>query len=118
MVIFSFQNHQLKLPSPRLDDSESLVLNVHIDRAMNGKFYAFKKQSKVQQRLSMFFEHVNRPLILEVIAFLKVSAGQQIKYIDYDNVIWVGKLLTMPFSETHRNIRDNQFNLEFEGTHG
>lgn len=114
-VVFMFQNHQLILPSPRLNDSMSLGLNTHIDRAMDGTFHAFKKQPVPLKRFSLFFEHMNRPLVIQTIEFLKLAMGKQVTYTDYNRKIWAGKILTEPFTSTHVAIRNNQFNLEFEG---
>lgn len=116
MVKFVYNALELQLPSPRLNDTESLELNFHMDRSMNGTIYAFRKQSVPQERLSIFFEHTNRPKVIEVIAFLKASMGQFVQYTDYNGVVWTGKILTQPFTATHASIRNNTFNLEFEGT--
>jgi len=96
-------------------DSESMHLNVHIDRAMLGKFYAFKKLSKPQTVLSLFFENVNRPTVINTINFLAASNGNFLTYIDYDGVKWNGAILTNDIHATHVKIHDNQFTLEFEG---
>lgn len=115
MITFNYLDAQLILPSPRLNDSDSLELQFHMDRAMSGKIYAYKKQTAAQRRLSLFFEHCNRPKVLETIGFLRRSMGKIIEYVDYENNKWKGVVLTSPFTETHVDIHNNQFTIIFEG---
>lgn len=117
MVTFTYQTVKVVLPSPELHDAENLGLPVVIDRAKSGAIYAFKKLSKPITKLSLVFQHVNRPKILEVINLLQLSAGNYLTYKDHRNVVWSGKILNSPFEATHAKIRNNQFTIEFEGAH-
>lgn len=114
MVIFSLKSQRIVLPSPRLNDSETLVIPTVIDHAKDGSIYAFKRQSLPKTRLSLYFEHMNRPKILELITFLKSAMGNLVQYIDYEGTVWLCVFITEPFDFTHTAIRNNAVTLEIE----
>lgn len=115
MVVFTLKNQRLILPSPRLNNSVTLVIPAVIDHAKDGSMYAFRRQSQPFERHSLYFEHVNRPKILETVAFLKIAMGKIITYLDYENNKWSGCIINQPHEFTHSALRNNTFTLEFEG---
>lgn len=115
MITFIYNTKSINMPSPRLNDSESLALPVIIHRSKNGTIRAYRKLSLPISHLSLFFEHMNRPKMVELFAFAAIVAGQQLSYIDYNKNKWLGTITNFPLDETHVALRNNQITLEFEG---
>lgn len=113
MVTFTYLATVLTLPSPELKDVEKLNLRSQIDRSMNGTIRAYKGSPPFKQ-FKLNFAHVNRPKVLEVISFLKASAGQPVSYTDYNNMTFKVVILDDPFEATHTAVRNNTFEFLLE----
>lgn len=117
MIAFIYLNSFINLPSPRLNDSENLILPAVIHRAKDGTIHAFRKLSVPISSLSLFFENVNRPKIIEYFTFLRATSGKQITYLDYRGQKWIGSITNRDTEAVHAAIRNNQFTVDFEGHH-
>lgn len=113
MVQFTYSGYVLVLPSPKLGDLETIDLRTKTDRSMNGNIWTYKDAPALSQ-FHIEFEHVNRPKVIEVINFLKVSEGQAVQYTDYNGDIFKVVILNDPFESVHASIRNNQFSFDLE----
>lgn len=113
MVSFGGAGQTLILPSPQLGDRERIDLRFVYKRMMDGTIRSYKMGTPITV-LEIEFKNVNRPKVLEVINFLRATAGKIINYVDYREVSWTGRIMNQPFESTHVAIRDNSFTLIFE----
>lgn len=114
MITFSGGGSSLILPNPQLNDREAIDLRFVYRRMMSGRIRSYKLGPPITV-LEIEFANLNRPKVAEVIQFLNATAGKELTYKDYRDVIWRGKLTTLPFEANHSAIRDNRFRLTFEG---
>lgn len=115
MVTFVYNTTTLTLRNPIIGNKKRLDFRQTIKRSMSGKFWTYRNYQPIIV-LELEFEHENRPTMLLVIDFLRLSAGQLITYTDHHSVAYTGKIITAPFDETHLGRVNNVFALQFELT--
>lgn len=116
MVTFTYLGNTIQLRDPQLGNRRIVKLRTTIKRAMSGRVWAYANTPGLIT-LNLNFNHENRPKILEMIDFVRVSAGQFISYTDHNGLVWTGKIISQTFEETHVGRVNNEFQIEFEGTH-
>ena len=111
----------IDLRNPEKGDSELVENRVQVRQAMNGDLRSFIRTPPTR-RLLLTFVELSKPKVDELIAFLTTSAGTEIKYTDYDAVVWRGWLITDPaeFSTQGRKggtcVEVSTITLEFKGS--
>ncbi len=115
MITFTARSSAISLPSPRLGDREKLDLRTVYKRMMDGSIVSYIK-GPVVRVVELEFENLNRPKVAEFINFLDATVGQTLIYKDYRDKTWKGKILNYPFEAVHAAIRNNNFQIVFEGT--
>lgn len=83
-------------------------------RAMTGKLYAYKSTNEKSQFV-LSFSYLDRSKIIELFNFMKMSAGQEINYLDSDGVHRRGRLLGSLRDSTEIGRHNNSIVLIFEG---
>lgn len=103
------------LPNPRDNDTTSLTLGMNLHRSMDGTVRTYIK-SNDRYRLQYEIE-MTRSKSLELEAFFDAYFNENIRLTDWDNNVYVVKLMTVPvsFSPIRKN-EDVETKIEFEGT--
>ncbi len=114
MITFTARTKAINLPSPRLGDRERLDLRTVYKRMMDGSIVSYIR-GPVIQSFELEFENLNRPKVVEFVQFLDETVGQIILYKDYLDKNWRGKITNYPFEATHAGLRNNNFQITFEG---
>lgn len=115
---FELIQSSMVVPNPLLDDTENLVSNLTLRRAMNGDTYTYVKTSN-NRVLKLTFT-VDRLKGLEMEAFFDAYNGSNIRMQDWKGRIWKTQIITNPidFVQTRRYAPGSDrtdVNLEFEG---
>lgn len=111
----------IDLRHPEKGDSELVENRVQVRQAMNGDLRSFKR-TPVTRRLLLTFVELSKPKVQELIDFLTTSAGDEIKYTDYDAVVWRGWIITDPAEFSTQGRKDgtcvevSTITLEFKGS--
>ena len=107
--------------NPELNDSLLVENRVQVRRAMNGDLRSFIRTPPTR-RLLLTFVELSKPKVDELIAFLTTSAGTEIKYTDYDAVVWRGWIITDPAEFSTQGQKGNtcievsSLTIEFNGS--
>jgi len=86
---------ELNLRNPDLGDSMQHDIKLQYGRVMNGNLFTYK-YTPATKRLLMTFRHLTKAKVDELIDFLHQTSGREIKYTDYNNVVWRGAITTDP----------------------
>ena len=111
----------VNLRDPEKGDSLLVENRVQVRQAMNGDLRSFIRTPPTRRILLTFVE-LSKPKVTELIAFLTASAGAEIKYTDYDAVVWRGWIITDPAEFTTQGskggtcIEVSTITLEFKGS--
>ena len=112
----------LTLRNPELGDSEGLDIKIRFQITMNGEIYSHRRTPE-NKRLILTFRSVTKALVLELRDFIKLSSGEEIKYTDYNAVIWRGYITSNPIESATESkivngtcIEVSAFTLEFKGS--
>ena len=112
----------LTLRNPELGDSEGLDIKTQFQITMNGDVHSHRRTPE-NKKLLMTFRNITKSLTLDLRNFIKISSGSEIKYTDYNSVIWRGYIINNPIeSATESKIVDgtcievSTFTLEFNGS--
>lgn len=114
MITLTAGDSQILLPSAELNDEHEIDAGLKLKRMMNGSKKSFIRTPALAT-LSYTLKSMNRNKIEEMRLFLIATAGQQVRLRDWDNRLWIGHITNNPTTFTHADVRDNQFNLNFEG---
>jgi hypothetical protein len=95
-IVFGFTDSmgvttQVTLRNPDLSNVNRLETEVSARMAMDGTLYSRRRTSQPTV-LSWSFHALTRPKVLEFLAFLELSAGQQVRLVDFNGVQWLGKV--------------------------
>lgn len=114
MTLITAGENQILLPSAEFGDEHTIDGQLKLKKMMDGT-----KRSHIRTPViatySLVFKKMNRNKIEEMRIFLINTAGQQVTLKDWNNHTWIGRITNTPTTFTHAAIRDNQFNIEFEG---
>lgn len=113
-VTFASSGNQIQLPNPELGDRRRINLRVMFKRMMDGGIRSYKLGTPLVT-LDLDFANLNRPKIVELLTWLNNTKGQEISYIDYNATLWNGRITNFPFETTHAALRNNAFQIVFEG---
>lgn len=111
----------INLRNPDLNDSLLIENRVQVRQAMNGDLRSFIR-TPATSRLLLTFVELSKPKVEELIAFFITSAGAEIRYTDYDAVVWRGWLITDPAEFTTQGrkadtcVEVSTITLEFKGS--
>lgn len=111
MISFSCDGQTVELRNPA-NDSETVEGELNIKRSMSGRRYAYIKP--VRKKFTLTFANFNARTRELLLAFLRISAGKQVKYTDPDGQIFNGRFLTGSHNVTHAAVRNHNFQVEFE----
>jgi len=82
----------VSLRNPELGDSLLIENRVQVRQDMSGDLHSFRR-TPVSRRLLLTFIELSKPKVQELIDFITTSAGDEIKYTDYDSVVWRGYIM-------------------------
>jgi hypothetical protein len=82
-------------PNPEFGDSESLGVNVTIERAMDGTVYSYVKRKG--RRILQWTFTLTRNKALELRAFFLSYYASRVKITDHQGREWVGYFTSNPF---------------------
>lgn len=111
----------IELRNPDLSNSLLVENRVQVRRTMEGVLRSYIR-TPVTHRLLLTLSEISKPKVQELINFLIASAGDEIKYTDYESVVWRGWLLTDPLEFTTVGTKDDTcievstITLEFKGS--
>jgi hypothetical protein len=114
MITLEYNEKKVTIRGPLFNNSEAMQLGLNVKRSMDGTFYSYVNPQE-KSTLKISFTGLERIKILEIFAFLKLSAGKLIRYTDPDNKIWQGKIINNPISSTHIGTKNCNLELVFEG---
>ena len=83
------------LPNPQESDTENLLNNLDVKRAMNGMKYSYVK-SNPRRRLTYEFR-LTRMKTLELQAFIESYFDSEIKITNHKDEVWHVRLVNNPF---------------------
>lgn len=116
MISFRLNSLSISLPNPQIGNTTTYNMNFLARRAMDGTLYSYRKGSRVDT-LKLSFIAMSRDKIIEMIDFVKQTAGKNIIYRDFSSVDYLGKITNSPFDSTDRGANCmSEFDLEFELT--
>lgn len=111
----------INIRNPNLGDSLLVENRTQVRRAMNGDLRSFTR-TPVTRRILLTFEELNKAKVQELIDFLTTAAGDEIKYTDYDSVVWRGWIITDPAEFSTQGskggtcVEVSTITLEFKGS--
>ena len=111
----------VNIRNPALNDSILVENRVQVRRAMNGDLRSYKR-TPATTKLLLSFSELSKPKVQEIIDFLIASVGDEIKYTDYNAVVWRGWILTDPAEFTTQGTKGgtcvevSTLTLEFNGS--
>lgn len=89
----------IELHNPLLQDVLAIATGVKIKTMMDGSLRT-RRKTPATTRLSFHWTELTRTKAVELESFLEASAGSYIRLIDFNDVIWKGKILTNPYTLT------------------
>jgi len=111
----------INIRNPNLGDSLLVENRTQVRRAMNGDLRSFTR-TPVTRRILLTFSELNKAKVQELVDFLTTAAGGEIKYTDYDSVVWRGWIMTDPAefltqgSKGGTCVEVSTITLEFKGS--
>jgi len=109
------------LRDPEYGDSTLVNVRTQVRQSMSGEIHSFRRTSATRDLLLTFSE-ISKPKVQELIDFLTTAAGDEIKYTDYEAVVWRGWLITNPAEFITNSKKDgtcievSTITLEFRGS--
>ncbi len=103
--------------APEFSNAHALNLQVTNKHARNGERRTYKR-TPTYQILTMGFTNLTRLKVLELQAFLTLSAGEDVRLFDWESKQWRGVIINNPqFVADSVGKRDeaSSVTLEFEG---
>ena len=115
---YNFIQTSVVLPPPLFGDTENLISNINLRRAMNGLIYTYVKSSK--SKILKYTFRLTRMKALELEEFFRYYNSYEIKMQNWKGEIWKVNLTTNPidFVQTGRDAPTEDrtdVNIEFEG---
>lgn len=116
----------LTLRNPDLGDGQQQDMQLNYGRAMDAGVYTYKRTPALT-KLLLTFNFLTKATVDELIDFLHQSSGREIRYTDYNGVIWRGAISTDPNeiattgsipgvgSSSDECVEISSLTLEFEG---
>lgn len=77
----------LQLPNPELLNTEEIDLGVKVRRSMSGGFHTVLPLNNLTT-LTLVFQSITRQQAQNLLNFLTIVAGNDLKYTDMDGVVW------------------------------
>lgn len=122
MISFLAPGRNIVLKDPSLADLRQTTVSVSINTMMSGVVRT-RRSTPATTALRLTFKEVTRAKTIEMRDFIVATLGEQVRYIDYDGVSWLGYIITEPnsFLTTGRGLGNearreaNEFTIEFEG---
>lgn len=79
------------LRNPELGDPQQINLKTMIKQNMVGDFYTHKK-TPTTSKLVLNFVSLTRTEKDALVSFYSLRIGQQIRYVDYNSVVWICRI--------------------------
>lgn len=121
---FSNVQYSIALKNPELFDNVLLSVRSTYYKSMDGDTYGYKKTPALKKHMLRYI-NLSRRKALELVQFVKDSAGLEVKYIDKDGDVWKGHILNNPAEVTtdargrghsdDERKESNVITIEFEG---
>lgn len=100
MIAFMFPLYTMltavEVRNPDFMDAEAVLIEPKYSTMMNGDIRS-RRATPVPTRLTLKFTSISRRKALELQAFVELSAGDWVRYIDQNLVSWKGKIVAEPF---------------------
>jgi len=107
--------YSIKLTRPEFGDARRVRSRIVIHRTRAGERRVFRRTPAVKA-LNMHFVGMTRKKLLELESFLVNTAGEDIRFIDYNEHVWKGNILTDPVDLISQGLDQGEASIEFEGT--
>jgi len=111
----------INIRNPELANSELVGIRTQVRQSMSGALHSFRR-TPATRNLLLSFTELSKTKVQELIDFLTTSAGDELRYIDYNAVVWRGYILTNPAEFTTDGkkgstcIEVSSITLEFKGS--
>jgi len=86
----------IEIRNPEFMDSEALLIDPKFATTMSGNIRS-RITTPAPTKLTLKFTAISRRKAIETQAFIELSAGDWVRYIDFNGVSWKGKITTEPF---------------------
>lgn len=114
MIELSYQDQLVELRNPDLTDTQDHVFGVERKFDMSGRPHTWLP-SQTSKLFSITVRGLAREKTLELRDFLILTSGKDIKYRDYDAVLWIGRILTNPYTIIANGDCEDSITIQFEG---
>lgn len=105
---------RLILPSPDKNNTLGLRLGTKVLVAMDGTLWSYI-HTPVPTGMTFSFNYLDIAKRLETDDFIKAAMGRVINLKDHNNILWVGRISTIPLTLTDQSRANSAFTVEFEG---
>ena len=82
----------VSLRNPELGNSVLTENRVQVRQDMSGNLHSFRR-TPASIHLLLTFTELSKPKVQELINFIVASAGDEIKYTDFDAIVWRGYIM-------------------------
>ena len=114
MITFTRGSASVELPNPELGNSDTIQTGLTYNIMMDGAFRSYVQSTKLR-RLLLTFNLANcENYVEELLEFYLEYAGDEITYTDYNNVDWIGHIVSNPIQE-RRALNYTEVIIEFVG---
>lgn len=96
MYPFWTMTTNIEIRNPEFMDSEALLIDPKFATTMSGNIRS-RITTPAPTKLTLKFTAISRRKAIETQAFIELSAGDWVRYIDFNGVSWKGKITTEPF---------------------
>lgn len=94
MITFSVLTRAIQLRDPLFQNAQILDVNTIFKTAMDGSIRS--RRGEQTTRLNLRFTEITRRKAMEFRDFVIATAGQKLRYIDFNSVSWYGYIITEP----------------------
>lgn len=114
-VVFSYQDLSITLRPPEMGDTRDCVIGVQRKFDMMGRQHTWIPVQRTAQLLILVFKALPREKVFELRDFLIATAGKVIKFLDFDEQKWLGRISTETPLITNEGDCRNTITIQFEG---
>ena len=111
-VTFQYGADVVTLRNPEQQDTKTTVLGVSTRFNMRGGIRSHRRTLN-PKRLLLNFVEVSCGELDDFILFLKNHAGKVIEFVNYDDYVYTGYIISDP-TEFTKNLNSTTFTIEFE----
>ena len=112
-ILISTPTINVSLPNPELGDTAEFNNGFVNHLVMSGAIYTYKKTG-TKRKVSLNF-NLTTTEYNNFKAFYLLTCSQLLYYVDYEEIVWEGRILSNPFQGSQPNKNYKNISIEFEG---